>query len=228
MFVNFSLKKMEFLSRYRSFTIFYSFIFIANLAFFTVLTEYRMVSKPMIMASLIGFYISTVSKQSNVFIMAMIFALFGDIFLLMKGEDFFLLGLGSFLLMQLLYAAEFYKDHITDRKSIFIKSFPVLLVTSCTMIYLWDKLGNMRWPVLIYALAISLMIITALIRSPKIKWYQPVVVGVILFMLSDMALAVSKFGQMADLSIQYFVMATYMIAQYLIVRGMVEQSNTKY
>ena len=32
----------------------------------------------------------------------LIFALFGDIFLMFKHEDFFLLGLGSFLIMQLL------------------------------------------------------------------------------------------------------------------------------
>jgi uncharacterized membrane protein YhhN len=219
--------KMEFYKKYKSFTIFYSFVFLANITFFTVLTEYRMVSKPMIMASLIGFYISTVSKQSNGFIMAMIFALFGDIFLMMKGEDFFLLGLGSFLLMQVFYAAEFYQDRTTDRKTIIIKSLPVMIITCSTMMFLWDKLGEMRWPVFIYALAISTMIITALIRKPQIRWYLPVVVGVILFMLSDIALAVSKFDQMTDLSIQYFVMATYMIAQYLIVRGKVEQSNSQ-
>lgn len=216
---------MDFIKKYKSFTIFYSFVYIANIAFFTVLTEYRVVSKPMIMASLIGFYISTVKKQSNGFIMAMIFALMGDIFLQIQGEDFFLIGLGSFLLMQVFYAAEFYQDRISERKTIFMKSIPVLVITFCTMVFLWNNLGEMKWPVLIYALAITLMIITALIRKPQIRWYLPVVVGVILFMFSDIALAVSKFGHITDISIQYFVMGTYMMAQYLIVRGKVEQSN---
>ncbi len=209
--------------KYKSFTFFYSIIFILNLLFFTWLTEYRVVSKPMIMASLLGFYISSSKKQSNTFLLAMIFALFGDIFLMFNGEDFFLIGLSCFLIMQILYTITFLKDKITDPTKISYRSLPVILVSIFVIIYLWSGLGEMRIPVASYTAAISLMVISALIRRSNVHWYFPVVAGVILFMISDALIAVSKFGD-SFMGIEYGIMSTYMIAQYLIVRGMVEKT----
>lgn len=191
--------------------------------FFTILTEYRVVSKPMIMASLIGFYISSAKKQSNAFLLAMIFALFGDIFLMFNGEDFFLIGLSCFLVMQVLYTFTFLKDRINVLKSIIYRSLPIMFVSIAVITYLWDGLGEMRIPVAIYTAAITMMVISALIRRSNVKWYLPVVAGVLLFMVSDALIALSKFGPSFS-GIEYGVMATYMIAQYLIVRGMVEKS----
>lgn len=211
--------------KYKSFTIFYSIIFFLNLLFFTWLTEYRVVSKPMIMASLIGFYISSAKKQSNAFLLAMIFALFGDIFLMFNGEDFFLIGLSCFLVMQVLYTITFLKDRVNDILLIIYRSLPILFISIAVIAYLWNGLGEMRIPVSVYTAAISLMVISALIRRSNMYWYFPVVIGVILFMISDALIAVSKFGPSFK-SIEYGVMATYMLAQYLIVRGMIEKSVT--
>jgi uncharacterized membrane protein YhhN len=209
--------------KYKSFTIFYGIIFSLNLLFFTWLTEYRVVSKPMIMASLIGFYISSAKKQSNAFLLAMIFALFGDIFLMFNGEDFFLIGLGCFLVMQVLYTFTFLKDKVNDIRSMIYRSLPVIIVSMAVITFLWDGLGEMRIPVAVYTAAISMMVISALIRRSNVIWYLPVVTGVLLFMVSDALIAVSKFGSSFS-GIEYAVMATYMLAQYLIVRGMIEKS----
>jgi len=209
--------------RYQSFTFLYSIIFFLNLLFFTWLTEYRVVSKPMIMASLIGFYISSAKKQSNTFLLAMIFALLGDIFLMFDGQDFFLIGLSCFLVMQVLYAFTFLEDRVNDTRSIIFKSLPVIFVSIAVITYLWEGLGEMRIPVAIYTAAISIMVISALIRRSNVIWYLPVVTGVLLFMVSDALIAVSKFGP-TFIGIEYGVMATYMLAQYLIVRGMIEKS----
>lgn len=209
--------------KYKSFTIFYSIIFFLNLLFFTWLTEYRVVSKPMIMASLLGFYISSAKKQSNAFLLAMIFALFGDIFLMFNGEEFFLIGLSCFLVMQLLYTITFLKDRVNDILLMIYRSLPVIFVSIAVITYLWDGLGEMRIPVAIYTAAISMMVISALIRRSNVTWYLPVVKGVLLFMVSDALIAVSKFGPSFN-GIEYGVMATYMLAQYLIVRGMIENS----
>ncbi len=209
--------------KYKSFTIFYSIIFFLNLLFFTWLTEYRVVSKPMIMASLIGFYISSAKKQSNAFLLAMIFALFGDIFLMFNGEEFFLIGLSCFLVMQLLYTITFLKDRVNDILLMIYRSLPILFISIAVIAYLWNGLGEMRIPVSVYTAAISLMVISALIRRSNMYWYFPVVIGVILFMISDALIALSKFGPTFT-GIEYGVMATYMLAQYLIVRGMIEKS----
>ena len=211
--------------KYKSFTIFYSIIFFLNLLFFTWLTEYRVVSKPMIMASLIGFYISSAKKQSNAFLLAMIFALFGDIFLMFNGEDFFLIGLSCFLVMQVLYTITFLKDRVNDILLMIYRSLPILFISIAVIAYLWNGLGEMRIPVAIYTAAISMMVISALIRRSNVTWYLPVVTGVLLFMVSDALIALSKFGPTFT-GIEYGVMATYMLAQYLIVRGMIEKSVT--
>lgn len=219
---------MSHLARYKSFTVFYFFIFISNMLLFTVWTEYRMVSKPMIMASLIGFYIGVERKQSNTFIMAMIFALFGDIFLMFDNDDFFLLGLGSFLIMQLLYTYTFLQDRISDMRRIFFKSIPVFTLTILILSFLWSGLGEFKNPVIFYAIAISCMVISALIRKTSVNWYLPVVIGVLLFLISDALIGVTKFTNMQDHIVKYFTMATYMIGQYLIVRGMVEKNAPTY
>lgn len=208
--------------KFKSFTLFYGIIFILNLLFFNVLTEYRIVSKPMIMASLIGFYISHAKKQSNAFLLALIFALLGDIFLMFEGDDFFIIGLGCFLIMQVLYLLTFLKDRTINYYDIIWKALLVILLSATILFNLWESLGNKQMPVTIYTLAISAMVISAFIRKPSTVWFIQVIVGVVLFMISDALIAYTKFGGLVYGS-EYIIMSTYMIAQYLIVRGIIEQ-----
>ena len=92
---------MQYFERFKSFNIYFIILILLNILVLFVIQEYRMVAKPLIMASLIGFYIGHESRQSNGFIMGMIFALMGDIFLLFTSKEFFILGLLCFLLMQI-------------------------------------------------------------------------------------------------------------------------------
>ena len=91
------------------------------------------------------------------------------------------------------------------------------------IVSLWDGLQDMQLPVAIYTAAISSMVVSALIRK-NVSWYLPVVVGVVLFMMSDAAIAFSKFGFPFPCA-EYFIILTYMIAQFLIVRGVVERDE---
>jgi uncharacterized membrane protein YhhN len=188
------------------------------------MTDYKMVSKPLIMGSLIGFYIGTAHKQSPVFILAMIFALFGDIFLMFKSEDFFLIGLISFFFMQILYAITFLRDRSVNVSSNIIAVVSVLALAVLILWSIWNGLGAMKIPVTVYSMAISLMVITAIIRDKNVRWYVPVLVGVLLFMVSDGGIAFNKFGNPFR-GANYFIIFTYMIAQYLIVRGVVERDQ---
>ncbi|KXK36730.1 MAG: YhhN-like protein [Bacteroidetes bacterium OLB9] len=84
----------------------------------------------------------------------------------------------------------------------------------------------MFWYVAIYILAITTMVGTAFNRRKNIPWYREVTVGVVLFLISDAVLGLSEFN-IIDLPFSStIVMLTYMIAQYLIVRGMVEKRTT--
>ncbi len=212
------------MKKYSSFTIWYIFIVLANLIFLSWMTEYRMVSKPLIMGSLLGFYIGVAKKQSPLFILALIFAMLGDIFLMFKTEEFFLIGLGCFLVMQILYTVTFLRDKSSDMQKNILKSVPVIVVSVAVIGLLWQGLGSMQIPVAIYTAAISFMVISAIIRNSSVRWYMPVVAGVILFMASDAGIALDKFGTQF-IGAEYFIISTYMIAQYLIVRGVIEQDE---
>jgi uncharacterized membrane protein YhhN len=202
------------------FTLFFGVIFFLNILFMYVLQDYRMVAKPMIMASLIGFYITVERRQSNAFVLAMIFALLGDVFLMFKGDDFFLIGLLCFMVMQLLYTFLFSREGSKDMKRLLMISLPLLLLTVGVISVLWNDLGDLRIPVLVYAMAISAMVISAIYRKNVLKGYSAVVLGVVLFLISDAVLAISKFGGALPFQ-DIVIMSTYMTAQFLIVRGMV-------
>ena len=206
--------------KFKSITIFFGILFILNILFLYVLQDDRMVAKPMIMASLIGFYITVERRQSNAFVLAMIFALFGDVFLLFNGETFFLMGLGSFMIMQLLYTYLFSREGANDTKKLLKISLPIIVLTLLVISLLWSNLGELRIPVLVYALAISSMVISAIYRKNTLNGYLAVVLGVILFLISDAILAISKFGGAIPYQ-DIIIMSTYMAAQFLIVRGMV-------
>lgn len=202
------------------FTLFFGVIFFLNILFMYVLQDYRMVAKPMIMASLIGFYITVERRQSNAFVLAMIFALLGDVFLMFKGDDFFLIGLLCFMVMQLLYTFLFSREGSKDMKRLLMISLPLLLLTVGVISVLWNDLGDLRIPVLVYAMAITAMVISAIYRKNILKGYSAVVLGVVLFLISDAVLAISKFGGALPFQ-DIVIMSTYMTAQFLIVRGMV-------
>lgn len=212
------------MKKFNAFNVWFIFVFIANLVFLSWHTEYKMVSKPLIVASLIGFYIANVPKQSPAFLTALIFALLGDIFLMIKHESFFLIGLGCFLLMQILYMTVFLKDKSQDIRLNIFKSLPAIFLAGVMMYMLWGHLGAMRLPVLFYTMAIGAMVISASIRKPNIAWYIQVVIGVALFMASDAGIAINKFASPFP-GADYFIMSTYMAAQYLIVRGVVEREH---
>ena len=202
------------------FTLFFGVIFFLNILFMYVLQDYRTVAKPMIMASLIGFYITVERRQSNAFVLAMIFALLGDVFLMFDGDDFFLIGLVCFMLMQLLYTYLFSREGSNDVKRLLIISVPLAFLTISIISMLWNDLGDLRIPVLVYAMAISGMVISAIYRKKTLKGYSAVVMGVVLFLISDAVLAISKFGGALPFQ-DIVIMCTYMTAQFLIVRGMV-------
>ena len=82
----------------------------------------------------------------------------------------------------------------------------------------------MSVPVLIYVIVISTMLAVAMNRYGKVNHssYTWIVMGAVLFVASDSLLAINKFHHAIEYS-RYFIMLTYMGAQYFIVRGAVRQ-----
>jgi uncharacterized membrane protein YhhN len=217
---------MKFIKYHLHFALFYMFIILCNILFFSFLTDYRMVSKPMIMASLLAFYISTSKPPSNLFTFALITALFGDIFLMFPYDSFFMMGLGSFLIMQILYIISFLPVNRTP--GIFQK-VSVLLILAIAFLFLyfaWPNLRNMKIPVAMYVLCITLMVSVAATGNSAAPAYRFIFSGAALFMISDGLLAWNKFVSPLPLADQA-VMLTYMLAQFFIVSGVILQTNAK-
>jgi len=80
-------------------------------------------------------------------------------------------------------------------------------------------------PALIYMIVILLMSISALNRYERVslRSFTEVFIGALLFMVSDSLLAINKFSQPIP-SASFFIMLTYITAQYFIVKGMIDEA----
>lgn len=209
---------MDSIKTFPKFTIFFVILMILEILGLTVIPSYHIVSKPMIMAGLIGFYILEEKRQSNIFLTGLIFALLGDCFLLFGTSDMFVIGLVCFLVMQLCYTGTFNAKRRIPRMKDYLVPAILAIIGLSILAYLWNGLGDFKWHVTLYTIAIITMAIYAYLRHPKLRGYSILFSGVILFIISDGLLGYNKFG--GDFPYAKFaVMVTYMLAQYLIVTG---------
>ena len=192
------------------------------------------ISKPLIIPVLIGYFLSQTNKvTSNLkkwILLALLFSWGGDVLLMFqaKKEIFFLLGLSSFLLAHIFYIVFFH--HVRVREN--VKSNPWLLVIvvvyyAALISWLSPYLGEMKLPVRIYGVVISVMFMLALhMLSIKNKiagrWMM---VGALFFVISDSVLAINKFFQPFDAA-AVVIMLTYGLAQLFIVKGAINYINS--
>lgn len=203
-------------------------LLLADICFVALdIPEARYVSKPSLMIVL-GCYCWTQAggidqNRRNFIFAALIFAWWGDVFLLF--EEFFLPGLISFLICHLLYLAFFLlvrpKPRMGSRDRISIGIILVYTILLGSLNYLaLERLPGMRIPVLVYGFIITLMLLSAVFAfgvngSPTGKLC---VSGAALFVISDSLLAVHLFYAHFPGS-GVLVMLTYGCAQWLIVEG---------
>lgn len=209
---------MDAIKTFPKFTLFFIALMILEILGLTVIPTYHVVSKPMIMAGVIGFYIMVEKRQNHVFLTGLIFALLGDSFLLFNTDDMFVIGLTCFLIMQICYTIAFNRKRRIPRTKDYIVPAFLALIGISVLALLWNDLGSLRTAVILYTMAIVTMAIFAYLRHPKLKGYSSLFLGVCLFIISDGLLAANKFGEPIPMA-QITVMMTYMLAQYFIVTG---------
>ena len=142
-----------------TFTLLFVAIVITDLIIGQVAMEWRWVSKPLIMISLLAYSWNTlkgnIQNIDKLFLAGLIAAWFGDVLLLWDG--LFIYGLGSFLVMQLIYTLIFVKSLNYYGLREWIYGVALLVFLLSILRWLWPQLGDMAIPVLVYSTAISLM-----------------------------------------------------------------------
>jgi uncharacterized membrane protein YhhN len=188
--------------------------------------------KPLIMIS-VGGYFLTCSKNIEkkvvwLALFAFLFSLFGDSFLMFP--DFFIPGLASFLFAQIFYILLFHGTiKISSGKPYLKRKYFWLLgylIYGLTIYFiLFENLDSvLRIAVFIYMLALLGMSAMALNRYKTVSSasFKLVFYGSVLFVISDTLIALDKFLTPIS-NVRYFVMSTYIAAQYLIMRGILKQ-----
>ncbi len=188
----------------------------------------QLVSKAIWMPLLISFYYKQIdkpiSKASKLLIIALIFSWLGDVFLQINelSKSFFIPGLLAFMSTHIIYGVLFLKPKgatsILKKKPYLL--LPFFFFLALLLFYLNNNLGKLKIPVYFYSCIIFLMAILALNRYEKVgkNSFKFVLIGALIFILSDATLAVALFKQKFLFSREITIF-TYVLAQFLIVRG---------
>lgn len=188
-------------------------------------------TKPLLMPILLVYYLMSLpdGKKDWIIPVSLLFSMGGDVFLMIKngGEQFFIFGLVSFLIAHILYIVYFYKE--IKGKKISLKIIPFALFVIGFLVYLVPQLLSKEetkmliGPVAIYATVIGAMAYFASLRPahPSKSFYY-VMTGSLLFILSDSCIAINAFVMPIQHS-GLIIMITYGVAQYYIIRGILEK-----
>lgn len=207
----------------RNFFLFYMFVAAIEIVAETyelIILVY--IFKPLLVISLLLFFLSHV--REILFPVALIFALSGDIFLMIRGHDLFIPGLASFLVMQWLYSRIFwnYRTESPAGVGALLKLLPLLAYVTGLFALIFPHLNDtfLRVAVAIYALSIAGMTWTASLALDQ-KGFTWVLAGAGLFMISDSIIAIGRFLEPIPAQ-SVWVMSTYAGAQFLITMGILE------
>lgn len=188
-----------------------------------------MLVKPLLMISLL-FYFTTGSmgypKWRIAVMFALIFSWLGDVLLLSDG--LFMAGLAAFLVAHVFYIVAYHKTGAASGELKPMDSIKLAVLGAILIAVLYPHLGGMLIPVLVYAMVLLGMALWAHKRrgATSTRSFMLVSSGAILFVISDGLIAVNKFAVEIPAE-RILVMSTYIAAQYLIVRGLLEHETTQ-
>lgn len=200
------------------------------------LMHVQMATKPLLIIWLAVYYVYSIEREelSKTVLLALGFSWLGDVLLMWhaRHELFFIGGLLAFLVAHLYYIFAYRQFVIEDRSNALLGvqrfrfSFPIILTGTGLITVLYSHLGDLKIPVIIYALVLVLMVINALFRFGRTTTasFSMVFFGATLFMISDSMIAINKFLTPVAYS-GFWIMLTYIAAQYLIIEGLIQHKT---
>jgi uncharacterized membrane protein YhhN len=191
------------------------------------LTAVTTATKPLLMPALAAFLVSAsprpFTRMVRVVLGALAFSWLGDVLLEVSrpadSDALFMAGIGGFLVAQVLYVVAFtplVRSSSPPRPPFWALLY--VLYGAGLVAYLAPELGEFLLPVAVYAAAICTM---GIVASGVNAWTA---LGAALFVASDTLIAVGRFTDLltvADSWQRVLVMSTYLLAQGLLVAGVV-------
>ncbi len=166
-------------------------------------------------------------RDGKLLCLALMFSSLGDIFLALHNGNYFVFGLLSFLVAHLFFITLWIRHWDTPLQTNGKQKLLVVTLLLFLVAMLWWLLPipGLSIPVAIYMCVLTTMVITAALADFKSNW---VVMGAILFLLSDTLIALSAFkdvvgGRLAG----FLIWSTYYLAQYLIAVGFIAIQREK-
>ena len=188
-------------------------------------------SKPLLMITLLSYYLSSRFAPSNtlsrLIVGALVFSWLGDVLLMLQDTigGVFVFGLAAFLIAHIFYIFAYQQAKTPEtgeaNKSFVHTRLAFLIFIGVALIYmLYPTLGELLIPVIIYTIVIITMAIFALLRRGATidKSFIMVYSGALLFIMSDSMIAINKFMS-PIIQHRLLIMSTYIAAQFLIVKG---------
>ncbi len=155
-------------------------------------------------------------------VIAILFSAGGDILLALDNAvgNFFVPGLGSFLIAQVTYAILFWQHcrFNSQRQWLAAGYIPIAFILAW---FILPASGELLIPVTAYLTAISAMVLGAAFCNRPWQWLFG---GASTFALSDSLIAIDKFIQPLPYA-SVAIMVTYYLAQYMIVSGMIKPED---
>ncbi len=196
-------------------------------------------TKPLLMLTLIVYIVlhrKELSRKALTLVVAgLSFSWLGDVSLMYqdKKEIYFMVGLGAFLVAHIAYIF-LLKEARDSSESKFLNPQKIKYIGFFWLVFgglisiLYPHLGALKIPVIVYAMAITVMGISALMRygRTQAKSYMFGLLGAVLFITSDSILAINKFIEPVN-NAGILIMGTYALAQMCICIGVVLHFNKK-
>lgn len=194
----------------------------------------RFTSKCLLMPVLLTWFLTAGKaiplKQRTLITLALLASWAGDVLLLFDatGSLYFMLGLGAFLLAHIFYCVYFGMVYTPVPAAARVAVLILVALYGGLLLYILSPyLGDLRWPVRIYAVVISLMLLLALYvhMGWRSRATMLMAMGAAFFVISDSLLAINKFYAPFSFA-GVAVMCTYGVAQLFIISGTLLHDNT--
>lgn len=191
--------------------------------------------KPLILIWIGGYFLLHAKGIDKVVVklagFGFLFSWFGDLFMMFSAEFiYFVLGILSFLIAQVLYAFLFLRSINLLGKKPFLKKKPAWLIPYIAFgliiyILLFPQLDAvLKVAIFVYMLAILTMSAMALNRygNGHPVSFSLIFAGSLFFVASDTMIAINRFLVPVPYE-GFFIMSTYILAQFLIMKGLLKQ-----